>query len=130
VKTYAQELFGTTQVARIAAPGDTQVFAPPTLSKTELLRKGRAAGVFVVCPRACRIRSATKLLAGSRRRVPVRRTAVSVAAGQGQLIWLDVDRRQRIALRRASRPRASFQVSVRAEGARARTFRRSIRIAP
>jgi hypothetical protein len=125
----ARQVVGTRAV-KVPGPAGAQVHAAPQLSRRELLRTGRAAGMVVACPAGCTVRADAELRTSRRTRArPSRtRTAVEVPPGHAQPVWVKVRREDRARLRRARSPRASFRVDVRPRTGSRRVVRRSIRI--
>lgn len=127
VRRSVQQALGTRGVKRLRSAGGTQVWARTQVSRSDLLRYGRAPGLVVVCVKRCMIRS-TALLAPTPRRAARRsraETAVAATAGQPQVLSLSITRAERRALRRTPRARAKFTVKVRPGG----SARRSIPLA-
>jgi hypothetical protein len=129
-----QQALGTVlRVGRVKpVPAGLDVWAPPRLSRRELLRKGRAAGLLVRCASRCSITSETQLkFAGARGRATrsARHTTMVRTAGrQSQVLWVTLDGAQRRALKRARSGQAVFRLRVQVGRARARVVQRVVRI--
>ena len=127
-RALAQQALGTTAVKRLSAGDGTEVWARARLSKSDLLRFGRSPGVVVLCRAACQIRSDSILAGLPSVRATRRKGVATKTPGQAHVVTLDLSRAEQRALRRARRPRATFNLNVRAAGGRARALRRSIPI--
>jgi hypothetical protein len=128
-RALAQSALRTTAVKRLRSARGTEVWASAKLPRRDLLRHGRAAGLFVVCRSACQIRSDSVFAAGLPSfRATRRKLAAAKTAGQPHIVELTLSRAERAALRRARKPRATFTLNVRPAGGKARALKRSIPI--
>jgi hypothetical protein len=124
----AQQSLGTTAVKRVHRDGGSEVWARSKLSKGDLLRDSRSPALAVICLRDCQIRSGAALSGVPRLRASRRKAVAQRRAGEAHVVTLDLTRAEQRALRRARRPRATFNLNVRAAGGRAWALRRSIPI--
>jgi hypothetical protein len=127
-RVLAQRALGTSSVKRVRRQDGAEVWARSNLSKAELLRRGRAPGLAVICLVDCRIRSDSTLAGVRSLKATRHKAAAAKTAGQAHIVSLDLTRPEQRALRRARRPRATFNLNVRAAGGRARALHRSIPI--
>jgi hypothetical protein len=128
VRVAVERILGTTAVKRVRSTRGTQVWARTELSRGDLVRYSRAAGLVVVCAKSCQIRSDATLGARGLRpaRTSARDTAAAATSRQPSVLSLAVSRAERRALRRKGRARASFKVSVRPAGQPGIAIKRSI----
>lgn len=127
VKTLASQMLGSEHVKQVHVDGGAQVWARSKLSRKELMRKGQAPGIVVVCSRKCKVRGDAALANGSRAlRTSRRKTAAAVAARQPHVMSLALGPAERRALGRAKKPQAKFNLNIRAGGGKTTSLKRSI----
>jgi hypothetical protein len=127
VKVMAQQILGTKDLKRVHSADGAQVWARSKLSRKELMRKGQAAGVVVVCSKKCKIRGDAVLANGDRvLRTSRRKTAASTSRGQPHVLALTLTPGDRKALGRAKKPQAKFNVTLRPAGGTTASLKRTI----
>lgn len=127
VKGLARQVLGTQDVKQVHSADGAQVWVRSKLSRKELMRKGEAPGLVVLCARKCKIRGDAVLANGSRTlRTSRRKTTAAVAARQPHVMALTLGPRERKALGRAKKPQAKFNLSIRAGGGKTTALKRTI----
>jgi hypothetical protein len=131
VRPVVQKILGTHAVKRVGTAGGAQVWARSKLSRRALLRRGTAAGVVVICPHGCGIRS-TVALAGGKKPIPETRqmSTVTVRSLQAHVLSLTLSASERQALLRLRKPHAKFALRIRPKPSSLATLERSIPIVP
>jgi hypothetical protein len=130
VREQVSEALGTTAVKRIRKAVGLEVWARRELSRRDLLRRGQAPGIALICRRRCQARTVATLSTGQRALRATRSKAVTAAtAGRLHVVSLSVGRSQRRVLRRGRAVRGEFKLSVRPLGGERSSLQRSIPVA-
>ncbi|HEX2085691.1 MAG TPA: hypothetical protein VHF89_08420 [Solirubrobacteraceae bacterium] len=107
----AQEVLASDEIRPLVLERDAQVWAAPRISKRDLLRDGRAAGLYVVCPDGCTLRASSSIVIPKRSSRP-REIALAAAPARPSVLWVAPTRAERRRLRRARRARARFELAI------------------
>jgi hypothetical protein len=127
VRSVVERILGTQNVKRVRNGGGAQVWARSKLSRRDALRTGEAPSVVVVCSARCQIKGDSALAPRAKAlRSSRRKSLAAVMPGQPHVLSLTLGGAERRALRRSRRPRATFRLRIRADGAAPTALRHSI----
>jgi hypothetical protein len=128
-RAVVQQVLGTDSVKRVQDAAGVEVWARSKLSRKELARTGQATGVVVVCTARCQIRGYAELANGSKAiRSSRRKTVATVLARQPHAMALTLGAVEKRSLKRAKKPAARFKLSIRLDGAKGSSLKRTIPI--
>jgi hypothetical protein len=126
VRKLVRQALGTRGVKRLRSARGAEVWARSQVSRRDLVQFGRAPGLVVVCLKGCQIRSSAAVARGKRAHSRRGKAVYAATAGQARVLSVAITPRERRALRKRRKARATFSVRVRAGGGRGTTVRCSI----
>jgi hypothetical protein len=112
-KKVVQKALGTTAVDRVSRAPGAEVWARNELARDDLVKRGRAPGLVVVCTSTCDVRSKAALRPSSRgSRASRPRTVQQLSGRQAQVVMLSVGHVERRALRAGKSRKGSFRLKL------------------